>query len=420
VLSNVLGVLIAFVSIILLLSIVVTALTQATQAALRVRGRNLLTGVTRLLVTTGKLSETAPRKEKREAAAKVLNAGNIATVDQVSKPEGILRRVILGPRTSWVEARELTEAINTMYPPAKKDAALPVAAAAASPTITITTATATATATGTTETTIKKKKTPPPPRPEDPVFTAIKRAEPAWCKRFQYFMRLVTIGWSLIIAIGFQVSAPSLFASLSQDPARTAKILGEQAEVIRIAKEALAEDEYDLVSDDALDKLATQYPDFADDIAQAGNAAPTKSELVQQLLDVLPDVPERPEMVQAYSKLIDDVVKKEDTAKDPGETAAAAVDQLATFGVTWWQHGKAFYLDDDRSLNFSILIGVLITAILLTFGAPFWFEQLRTLAALRDPRAVAADRKREKEGTKEITVEELKLVRSSTTPARDG
>ena len=384
-LSDVLGVLIAFISIILLLSIVVTALAQATQATFRVRGRNLLTSVTRLLEATNRLDAGLSRTEKRKATARVLNTGNVATVDKVKKPDGILRRVILGPRTTWVEARELAAAIHHM----DSDLAPPTA----------------------------NKDMPPPAPPEDPLVKEIKRAEPSWCKRFQYFMRLITIGWSLVIAIGFQVSAPSLFASLSQDPARTALILGEQAEVTKIATEALAEDEYDLISDEALDELAKQYPDHADDIAQAGNAAPTKAELVQQLLDVLPDVPERPEMVRTYSKLIDDRVTKSDTSAI--DSADDAVNKLSTFGISWWQYGTAYYYARNGGLNFSIVIGVLITAILLTFGAPFWFEQLRNLAALRDPRAAAAEKRR---GTKEteLTVadDEFTLVRR--TPRRDG
>jgi hypothetical protein len=358
-LSNVLGVLIAFISIILLLSIVVTALTQATQAAFRVRARNLLTGVSRLLVTTKLLPVGVSRTEKRKTAARILNNGNVATVDKVSNPEGVLRRVILGPRTSWVESRELAAAIHVSVAGPTKDDMPPAASA------------------------------------DDPLVKAIKRAEPAWCKRFQYFMRLITIGWSLIVAIGFQVSAPSLFSSLTHDPARTALILGEQEKVTKIAKEALAEDQYDLVSDEALAELARLYPAFADDIAQAGNAAPTKAELLQQLLDVLPDVPERPEVVQTYSKLIDERVTKSETSAI--DSADDAVDQLASFGITWWQSGSAYYQDPDGTPNFSIIIGVLITAVLLTFGAPFWFEQLKTLAALRDPRAAAAEARRARE-----------------------
>jgi len=143
--------------------------------------------------------------------------------------------------------------------------------------------------------------------------------------------------------------------------------------------------------------------------------APNKAELVQQLLDVLPDVSERPEIVHAYSNLIDEQVTKIDTSAIGSEQEA--VDKLASFGITWWQHGSAFYYRNG-SLDFSIIIGVLITAILLTFGAPFWFEQLRTLAALRDPRAAAADKRRATEIVKKTGKDEFILVRRA--PEQDG
>ena len=373
-LTNVLAVITAFITIILLLSIVVTGLAQATQAGLRLRGRNLLTGVARLLEATHRVTG-ASRREKREAAARVLNSTNLAAVDHVSNPDGILRRVILGPRTTWVEARELAAAIKNEEGQAGTVDAADIDSG-------------------------------------DPLFKAIKRAEPSWCKRFQYFMRLITIGWSFIIAFGFQVSAPLLFSSLSQDPALTAKILEEQPAVTRIAEQAIAEDQYDLTSDQALQELARRYPQFADEIAEAGNAASTKAELVQQLVDVLPDVPARPEMVQTYSNLIDGLVTKADPA--PGDASAAATEKLSAFGITWWHGGAGFYRDETSGgLDFSVIIGVLFTAILLTFGAPFWFEQLRTLAALRDPRAVAAERKRTREEAAELDVEVAASVKST-------
>ena len=43
-LSNILGTLLAFVTIMLMLSLIVTSLVQFTQATLRLRGRNLLVG----------------------------------------------------------------------------------------------------------------------------------------------------------------------------------------------------------------------------------------------------------------------------------------------------------------------------------------------------------------------------------------
>src|SRR5882757_8845223 len=48
-LSNIVGTLLAFVTIMLMLSLIVTSLVQFTQATLRLRGRNLLAGVAVLI-----------------------------------------------------------------------------------------------------------------------------------------------------------------------------------------------------------------------------------------------------------------------------------------------------------------------------------------------------------------------------------
>jgi len=70
-----LGVLIAFVTVILLLSIVVMGVVQATQAVLRLRSRNLMQGVAALLKkhSGGNLTNS----EYRGEAARVLNSPNL-------------------------------------------------------------------------------------------------------------------------------------------------------------------------------------------------------------------------------------------------------------------------------------------------------------------------------------------------------
>jgi hypothetical protein len=432
-LSDVLGVLIAFVSIILLLSIVVTGLVQATQAVFRVRGRNLLTSVARFLKTTGRV--TGKRSEWRKQAAAVLNSGNVAVTDKRwLAPDSILKRELLGPTVSWVHARELAAAIKAHAPGPQdlRDAATRKAGAVIAPTVTATTTppevdkpspaneSSVAVATGGTTvvtTAVTPAVTPaptaaemaraaaaehamstdmPPPAPRDDYLVEeIRRAEPAWCKRFQFFMRMVTIVWAVVVAVGFQVSAPELFASLSNDPKRVETIVNEQGEVVRIAEEAIREDQYDLVSDQALETLAKNHPDYQEDIFQAANAAPTKAELLEELENVLPDDEMRPVLLNEYSALIDRLVAKE---RDPTQSIDDATNKLAAFGITWWKGGWSYYYDDEaKRVKAAALIGVLITALLLTFGAPFWFEQLRTLAALRDPRSAAASKRRERE-----------------------
>jgi hypothetical protein len=75
-LSNVLGILIAFVTVILLLSMVVTGLVQATSAVLRLRSRNLQRGVAALL--SKYVDDGRSKSNYRGLAARVLNDPNLA------------------------------------------------------------------------------------------------------------------------------------------------------------------------------------------------------------------------------------------------------------------------------------------------------------------------------------------------------
>src|ERR1700751_2515186 len=106
-LSQVLGVLIAFVTVILLLSMVVTGMVQATQATLRLRSRNLQQGVASLLAKHAQSPLSA--SEYRGFAARVLNHDNIAVLTKVDRPDSWPRR-LLGPKVSWVDPPELAKA----------------------------------------------------------------------------------------------------------------------------------------------------------------------------------------------------------------------------------------------------------------------------------------------------------------------
>ncbi|MGH8186779.1 MAG: hypothetical protein ACREUC_09465 [Steroidobacteraceae bacterium] len=288
-LSDVLAALVAFVSIVLLLSMIVTALVQTTQSILRLRARNLLKGVGTLL-RNHDLTSASGRMDVRALASKVLNDDAVALIDKVPKPDTFTRHALLGPKVSWAEPAALAQAIRhvtktepVIKAPAPGEAAPATAApAAAQPAV-------------------------------DELQREIEKMEPAWRKRFQYFVRIITIVWAVLVAGSFQVSAPALFSALSHDRALAAQVARNNAEIARLA-------------------------------SRSG---------------------------------------------EPDASLNAAASKLDVFGIQFWKKGGAFYIDtskDDWDWHWDAIIGVLLTSILLTFGAPFWFEQLRNLAALRDLR----------------------------------
>src|SRR5437667_9655519 len=172
-LSYVLGVLIAFVTVILLLSIVVMGAVQATQAVLRLRSRNLQQGVAALLKKHSAGNRTDG--EYRGEAAQVLNSPNLAVLEQVRRGDTLIRR-FLGPRGSWADPAELADAVVQTVTQLSNAAVAPNAAA---------------------------------------VHEDVKRMEPALSKRFQLMIRLWTIFWSFGIAVLFQVSTPDLLSSFA-------------------------------------------------------------------------------------------------------------------------------------------------------------------------------------------------------------
>jgi hypothetical protein len=209
------------------------------------------------------LTTASGRMEVRALASKVLNDDAVASIDKVAKPDSFLRHALLGPKVSWAEPAALARAIRNVTN--TKPVLQAPAAASAQPAV-------------------------------DELQREIEAMEPGWRKRFQYFVRIITIVWAVLVAGGFQVSAPTLFSALSSDRARAEQI----------------------ATDDA------------------------------------------------------------------------AASKLDVFGIEFWSKGSDYYVDrstDDWDWHWDAIIGVLLTAILLTFGAPFWFEQLRNLAALRDLRA---------------------------------
>jgi hypothetical protein len=261
-LSHVLGVLVAFVTVLLLLSMIVTGLVQATQAVLRLRSRNLQQGVAALLekYSGGGLSSNAYRGH----AARVLNAPNLAILEKVDRGDSKLRR-FLGPKISWAEPAELAAAVATVAGSLSNAPAL---------------------------------------KPHEAIVQDVERMEPALKKRFQLFIRLWTIFWSLVIAAVFQVSTPELLSSFANGTRATEPFL------------------------DGSDKALS-----SDDNAPTGQAAEK---------------------------------------------------QLDAFGIKFWGRHNEYYVDPEKGLQWAALIGVLMTGILMSFGAPFWFDKLKFLASLRD------------------------------------
>ena len=78
---------------------------------------------------------------------------------------------------------------------------------------------------------------------------------------------------------------------------------------------------------------------------------------------------------------------------------AAAMGKLSKYDISGWPLGWKFYYKSG-SVEWANLVGVLITAILLSFGAPFWFERLKEVLKLKDTLSKGIKPEEDKSGEK--------------------
>src|SRR5688572_15979848 len=256
--SSLLGVILAFVTVMLLLSLVVMALVQLSQSVLRLRSRNLLVGVSWLLDWPGaQNANTKPsplRKEpKLRLAAEILNeATDIHRQLAPGRDPNAVVNVIRGPKTAWVDPDNLAEAI------VRKMAVTGDTPTAAAPAF------------------VKER---------------FEKIEPAMSDRFASIAQQWTIAWAIVVAIAFQVSTPTLFHSLSVSDARREAIIAMVPDVVRQAEGAIPEAMADDFVDRALDRLERDYPEHADLFAQVSGSTDSREEMLSELRVVLSGVP---------------------------------------------------------------------------------------------------------------------------------
>ncbi|MHC4696542.1 MAG: hypothetical protein ACYTFA_07365 [Planctomycetota bacterium] len=340
-LSEVLGIVIAFITIVLLLSILVTSLVQMSQALLRLRARNLKTGLAALILKARERPTEKPtrrnKKAAREDAAKILNADNIALINRVAKPTSLFRG-LFGPKVSWVEVKELPDAIKEEVSDLNEDK-------------------------------------------RNQIQQDFERVQRPLQGRFLKTMRLWTIAWALFIAAIFQVSTPALLSDLAKDTERRERILAGLDEELAHAGETLAQVNHEDASEEALQVLQSRYPELRQRIGQASGVGVSKDVMVEELALVLEGVSQRAEILEQYEELLEWLA--EEQLGQARFQAERSMQRLAHYEVQVWPDDWSFYFAEGE-VQLDAILGVLITAILLSLGAPFWFEQLRNVARLRD------------------------------------
>ena len=340
-LMEILGTVIGFVAIILLLSLIVTALVQFLENVFGLRARNLRHGL-ELLVEDHFGDETFKEgddkespKERRASVRKIVDDIVETPASKKMHSANIIGRVI-NPPVSWIESDQLIDSL-------------------AAGQIKIS----------------KEKKTA--------IASDFKKSEGLSSQRFRSQIRLITLLCSIPVAFVFQASTPKILSDLSLDPQLRARAVAMAEGLSSEAEATLAAiPTYLEISDRALEELEEMHADLAPAIEQVGGIGSDREDVLSELRDVLSEeAPQRCEsVVSDYAALLDK--HRSDAAMEAVKLAANSTSALARLNIVPWHSGWGFYSD------FQNIIGVLVTIILMSFGAPFWFAKLEKLLKLRD------------------------------------
>ena len=327
-LTDVLGVVIAFSVVMLLLSLMVTSLGQATQHAFRLRGRNLQNGVAAAINQTS--SEDAATS--KQIAAQLLNSIAVTPLGGAANPNSVLAK-IRGPEVTWVDPAALKEAFS--------------------------------------ETNNAKDVKP------DKVVDQFNKSDRPLKKRFSVTMRIVSIFWAVVVAAVFQISTPTLVEQLSVDPVLRDKIASRANEVIVYASGRLEQiDNNAEVYNAVIHSMVHKYPDLKEQFEGLDTDTAWLSDLSEELADVIETDSRADGIVQDFEDTLFDAHRN---ARDQAlESAKSTANQLSMINITPFRYGPGFYNSAEN------IIGLLMTVILLSLGAPFWFNTLKTAVSFRD------------------------------------
>lgn len=361
-LSTMIGVVLAFITVLLLLSLVVTGLVQATQSVLRLRARNLQYGVESFLKNVVDAGLCAPgpklqipliyRREATKHAAQVLNDATPVSLLRSRNPNSPSRRV-LGPKVSWVEPNRLATQLIQKYPDLTNSAG-----------------------------SLPTNEDQPTPSAHEKLIQHFRAYEPVISDRFAFVIRLWTIAWSLVVAVAFQVSVPDLLKSLSTADAKRDAIIAVVPTVLKQTEFVTTSSIGGDFVDQMLGRLTLEFPNREVLFQQVSGNTDSKDDMVAELRAVLAQDPARDRIAKRYAEIIDSATSQ--NMETAVATTTGALNTLDTFGIGLWGKGNAFYCSSLSGIQWRNIAGVLLTAILLSFGAPFWFEQLKNVARLRD------------------------------------
>ena len=386
-LLDTLGIIIGFITIVLLLSILVTAIVQTINSMLRLRSKALREGLAQsdvlgaLHAVTGKAATkaqaatpaaTPPKKDDAkpdEAAHSPENAGP-ARQKLFDRIERTIKEAQLTGKqgATWLDDKQVIEPLKEAEA-TKTEIALV----------------------------------------QHALNEARRKADDWLLQR----TRTITFGLSLIVAFVFAASVPDILRRLSTDAdfRARAEALGE-----KIVHDTPAEYSTIVLGPAGLRARTAflgKYPQYTVQLGALRFESLAVDDLVANFETAMDAEPERDALAAEYRELVEKELA--DEGSKAADAARRAVGDLASIGLEPIRDFSFYYVKNAAGkyrVHGDRIIGVLFMAVLMSFGAAFWYRALKELVGLKD-----ALRKRD--DTTETKVE-AKLVAVATTETKTG
>ncbi|MHC4707149.1 MAG: hypothetical protein ACYS8I_08700 [Planctomycetota bacterium] len=214
------------------------------------------------------------------------------------------------------------------------------------------------------------------------------RMERGLSQRFCVITRYLTIACAVIVALVLQVNALTVLNRLSADPAFRAQAEKMAVDLLPDYETKYADQgSYEDVAAEALLELQKKYPKV-EEIEQVSGIGEGTTDTLEELSRILETNPDREAISSDYEKLVAKV--HQERYDEAVSRFKEGMSILAKFDLKPFSGGVAFYRSPANWL------GLLITVIFLSLGAPFWFNALRGLVNLRDTLAPKEDKKADK------------------------
>lgn len=219
---------------------------------------------------------------------------------------------------------------------------------------------------------------------DETVVHHFKQVELYMAQRFQKISHALSISIGLAVAIIYQINTPDLLNRLSVDPAlREAYI--SQAETLMANDEELKPSfSYQAAAEQAINELVRN-----DSAASALAPLLTKDLSTEtKVLSAIKgqfngDTALSEKMKLAYEKTVGNVLLEAE--QKYRQQWQVQMDQVALLNFKVMPNGWSYYTNiEDYSRFFHNIIGVFISGILISLGAPFWFKNLKTMFDLQE------------------------------------